>query len=103
MATVGVQVRSLQYHSFNNRDIPNLYSSPDHVRNIQVKLDGFPSQYVGERVWAGSDMALKQNEWIVTLSQEEQNQILSALRHFQSKLPISQLQHRYSTADKSRP
>jgi hypothetical protein len=84
MATASVQVRSLQYHSFNNRDIPNLYSSPDNVRNIQAKLDGFPAQYVGERVWTGSDMALKQNEWIATLSHEEQNQILSALRHFQS-------------------
>ncbi|KAI8952647.1 hypothetical protein F4801DRAFT_199439 [Xylaria longipes] len=45
---------------------------------------GFPVQYTGERVWSGSEMLTKQHDWIIDLSEEDQNRILEALRHFQS-------------------
>lgn len=47
--------------------------------------DGFPSRYTGERVWTGAEMADKQDEWIIHLSEKDLNCVHEALRHFQSK------------------
>lgn len=66
------------------------WSQPSSVdgtnADIHRRLEGFPSRYHGDRVWVGSNMALKQDEWIMELSGEEQRQILEALRYFQSKI-----------------
>ncbi|KAK3328687.1 hypothetical protein B0T19DRAFT_442576 [Cercophora scortea] len=47
-------------------------------------LPGFPDRYSGARVWTGSEMALKQHEWVSILSDQDRAHIQAALRHFQS-------------------
>ncbi|KAK3290241.1 uncharacterized protein B0H64DRAFT_412939 [Chaetomium fimeti] len=50
---------------------------------LDEALPGFPSRYDGERVWVGSDMVAKQDEWIVALTDQDKAHIGQALRHFQ--------------------
>lgn len=46
---------------------------------------GFPSRFTGDRVWSGLDMVGRQDEWIIQLSKQDHDNIVEALRHFQSK------------------
>lgn len=81
-----MQARGLDYYS------PRLFHDatssfqPYDVSKFEEILPGFPPSYTGARVWTGSDMALKQQEWIVTLSEQDQIDVLMALRQFQSKI-----------------
>lgn len=61
----------------------------DHPQSKSENLiRGFPARYTGERVWDGSEMALKQHEWVITLSEEELLHIEKALRFFQGNIII---------------
>ena len=83
MATATLQPRGLEYiPSLNHDDNIPRFEYPSTSLTEEV-LPGFPTQYTGERVWVGSEMALKQDEWIVTLSEQDQSHILKALRHVQ--------------------
>lgn len=84
MATISscTQARGLDYYA------PSLFldtpSSPPQEQRVEGEaMPGFPPRYTGERVWSGPEMALKQHEWIVVLSEQDQVHILEALRHFQ--------------------
>jgi hypothetical protein len=88
MATASVQAPRLDYNA------PKLFehASSSLKQNdspvFHETLSGFPSRYTGERVWVGSEMASKQDQWITLISEQEQTEILKALRHFQSELVL---------------
>lgn len=83
-AAATMQARSLDY------DSPVLFEGPP---SSQKKLEnqskpsllGFPSRYTGERVWTGSDMSQRQDEWTTVLSEQDHNDIVKALRFFQGE------------------
>ena len=77
--------------------------TPDHQSNIfQLKpaqlgktdadaetFSGFPPSYNHERVWDGAEMALKADDWIMTLTSEDKAHIIKALRHFQGTVTLN--------------
>jgi hypothetical protein len=83
MATATLQPRGMEYIPSLNHEHQIPYFEYPSTSTAKEVLPGFPTQYTGERVWVGSEMALKQDEWIVTLSEQDQSHILKALRHFQ--------------------
>lgn len=90
MAAAFVQSQGLGYLTFGKHH-HGLSALQDHNQaKFDRTLSGFPLRYTGERVWAGSEMALKKHEWIVTLSEQEQLHILDALRYFQSEIITSE-------------
>jgi hypothetical protein len=85
MAAASVQSQGLGYLTFGKHHHDTTSTFRDHNEaKFEKTLPGFPACYTGERVWSGSEMALKQHEWIVILSEQEQLHILNALRFFQS-------------------
>lgn len=82
MAALTEQPQRIDYYSLNLFDgAPS--TPPDTTTALEDVLPGFPSQYDGERVWTGSDMIAKQDEWIVGLTDQDRADVLQALRHFQ--------------------
>lgn len=82
MATVSMR-SGLDYNSTRlfHGTLPS--SQQAQSTNIDDDVPGFPRRYTGERVWSGSDMLLKQDEWIITLSEQDQVHVVEGLRHFQ--------------------
>lgn len=96
-----MQARSLDY------DSPVLFEGPppSHLEDenqAKPSLLGFPSRYTGERVWSGSDMAQRQDEWTTLLSEQDHSSIVKALRFFQgeTELPFTLVTTLSSTANK---
>lgn len=86
MATISVHNPGLDYYSTKFLlDTSSTFRQED-VSSLDEAPPGFPSQYTGERVWVGSEIALKQHEWMTILSEQDQVHISEALRHFQSKI-----------------
>lgn len=84
MAIIMEQPQALGYYSLklSNATEPSVPVGPP---NTDEALSGFPARYDGERVWVGPDMAAKQDEWVVALTDQDKDHILQALRHFQGK------------------
>jgi len=80
MATAIVQTPVLDYSSLGAS--AHTFSHAEETTNEKT-LQGFPAQYANERVWTGSEMLKKQDEWVTVLTAEEQSHIVNALRHFQ--------------------
>jgi hypothetical protein len=87
MAATAILTHGLDYLALKPNATPTTLNY--EVLSTGKVLAGFPAQYEGERVWLGSEMALKEHEFIVILSEEEKAQVQNALRHFQSKYQIS--------------
>ena len=60
-------------------------SVPVDPPNLAEALPGFPPRHDGERVWVGSEMAVKENEWVVVLTDADKDHLVQARRHFQGK------------------
>jgi len=83
MAAITEQPQGFGYYTldlFNNTQPPVPIGTP----SLDETLPNFPSRYDRERVWVGSEMAAKQDEWIVALTDQDTDHILQALRHFQA-------------------
>lgn len=74
---------SLTYNSLNWQ--PTIAKQRQDRAGTGDVPDGFPSRYTGERVWTGAEMADRQDEWIIQLSEQDLNFVHEALHHFQSK------------------
>lgn len=94
MASVDIQTSSLPYLPLRKAGASHSLDAFDQSHVLNTHIAGFPSQYEGARVWSGPDMALKNGEWVVVLSAAEQQNILKALRHFQSISGTSSLEQR---------
>ncbi len=62
----------------------SITGSKKATANINDLLPGFPSGYIGDRVWTGVDMASKEHEFIIKLSDQDLVYVTDALKHFQS-------------------
>ncbi|KAJ3541802.1 hypothetical protein NM208_g4434 [Fusarium decemcellulare] len=82
MAATTTQAPNFDYYSSKLFEITSTYKPND--ADLEQPLPGFPSRYKGERVWTGSEIALKEDEWATVLSEQDQKHIVEALRHFQS-------------------
>ncbi|KAI5921280.1 hypothetical protein F4810DRAFT_702450 [Camillea tinctor] len=85
MSAVTNDMRShdLDYYSSRLFHGIRLFSPQDDTPRFDKALPGFPAQYKGERVWSGPEIALKPCDFIVALSENDQANILEALRYFQ--------------------
>lgn len=86
-AAATMQARSLDY------DSPVLFEGPpssqqEAENQAKPSLLGFPSRYTGERVWTGSHMSQRQDEWTTVLSEEDHSNIVKALRFFQGGIQL---------------
>lgn len=94
MATATLQSQNLTDYLPLSKHHDTLIATDESIAfKTNEALPGFPSRYIGERVWTGSDIALKQDEWILTLDEADKVHILKALRYFQG-IP----RHSYSNA-----
>ncbi|KAM5343253.1 hypothetical protein ACJ41O_014219 [Fusarium nematophilum] len=91
MAAATSQAPSLDYYSSKLFEVTSTYE-PD-ASDLENPLPGFPPRYEGERVWTGSEMALKEEEWTLVLSEEDQAHVLDALRHFKKTFPLPKELH----------
>lgn len=83
MATASAQVHDLDYYSSRLSLDFHLSIDANHSSTLDDSVPGFPSRYCGERVWTGSEMALKEAEWLTVLSEPDQIHVMEALRDFQ--------------------
>lgn len=86
MATASLQTHNLDYYSSRLFHGSPLAFEQNDPSLADEALPTFPSRYAGERVWVGSEMALKQDQWVTIMSEQDQAHFLEALRHFQRKL-----------------
>ncbi|KAI0597496.1 hypothetical protein F4775DRAFT_255975 [Biscogniauxia sp. FL1348] len=83
-ATANMSSRDLDYYSLKLSHGAQPSPQQNDMSGFDKALPGFPARYVGERVWSGPEMARKPHGFITILSETDQNDILEALRHFQS-------------------
>lgn len=99
MATTTVQSQTLDYLS------RRLYQGSSSLVEQQsadgeTSLSGFPTRYDGERVWTGPDLEAKQQEWLTVLSEQDHENIIEALRHFQGMPTPTRMVQEPHVADK---
>ncbi|KAL5357986.1 hypothetical protein BJX96DRAFT_182540 [Aspergillus floccosus] len=93
MSTTAVETQAgvqpdIQYHPDYEKYKARTQRRKATEELIQTLPPGFPTQLSSPLVWEGKDMESR-DDWIYKLSEEQLNEIDTALKHFQSlKLPL---------------
>lgn len=93
MAAVDTQSLGLTYYAekLSHEHAVDLHRESPAPKDANLRH--LPPRYTGERVWVGADMAMKRNQWIISMSEDDRHQLLKALHHFKGSQSRSHSEH----------